>query len=83
MLLGTLLTLTSYFYNYRNMELINCSGNVVIPPCYGDTLPSGADPQDSFVDSVLNDAVFNELKKQSANGCLLCSFDAWDGEEWD
>ena len=31
----------------------------------------------------LMDAVLNELKEQSPEGCLLCSFDAWDEEEWD
>ena len=37
----------------------------------------------SFGESVLTDRVLGELKKQSANGCLLCSFDALDAEEWD
>lgn len=35
------------------------------------------------IDSVLTDAVLAELKKQSENGCLLCSFDTWNEEEWD
>lgn len=33
--------------------------------------------------SVLTNSVVDELKKQSPKGCLLCSFDAWDEEEWD
>jgi hypothetical protein len=39
--------------------------------------------RNSFSESVLTDRALEELKKQSAYGCLLCSFDAWDGEEWD
>lgn len=39
--------------------------------------------QDCGIDSVLTDAVLSELKKQATNGCLLCSFDAWEGEEWE
>lgn len=44
-------------------------------------LHSGISGQD--MDSVLTDAVLSELKKQSADGCLLCSLDALEGEEWD
>ncbi len=44
-------------------------------------LPGGISRQD--MDSVLTDAVLSELRKQSADGCLLCSLDALDGEEWD
>ena len=51
--------------------------------CCGHALQNGIYQRDLSVDSVLTDAVLSELKKQSANGCLLCSFDAWDGEEWD
>lgn len=32
---------------------------------------------------VLTDRVLDELKRQSEDGCLLCSFDAWDEEDWD
>lgn len=35
------------------------------------------------LDSMLTDAVLAELRNQSQNGCLLCSFDAWESEEWD
>ncbi|MFL6452207.1 MAG: hypothetical protein ACJ746_31760 [Bryobacteraceae bacterium] len=31
----------------------------------------------------LSDAVLEELKEQSPEGCLLCLFDDWDLEEWD
>ena len=34
-------------------------------------------------ESLLTDKVLDELKRQSVNGCLLCSFDAWDTEDWD
>ena len=36
-----------------------------------------------FVESILPNRVLDELKKQASEGCLLCSFDAWDEEEWD
>lgn len=39
--------------------------------------------RDSFGESVLTDRVLEELKRQSVNGCLLCSFDAWEEEDWD
>jgi len=32
---------------------------------------------------VLTDSVVEELKRQSANGCLLCSLETLDEEEWD
>jgi hypothetical protein len=38
--------------------------------------------QHSSLDSVLTDAVLDELKQQSTNGCLLCFFDTWEEEEW-
>lgn len=37
----------------------------------------------SFVDSVLTDAVLEKLKEQSTAGCLLCSLEEWDEEDWD
>jgi hypothetical protein len=54
------------------------NGTAALPSC-GHALQSG----NSSVDSVLTDAVLNELKEQSPEGCLLCSFDTWDEEEWD
>lgn len=44
---------------------------------------AGRSQRDSFVESVLTDAALDELKRQSANGCLLCSLDALDEEEWE
>jgi hypothetical protein len=40
-----------------------------------------AEARSSLSESVLTDAVLEELKKQSQNGCLLCSLDVLDGEE--
>ena len=37
----------------------------------------------SSIESVLTDAALNELKKQSANGCMLCALEAWEAEDWD
>ncbi len=37
----------------------------------------------SLGDSLLTDSVLNELKRQSTAGCLLCSLDELDGEDWD
>jgi hypothetical protein len=42
-----------------------------------------SEARSSLSESVLTDAVLEELKKQSENGCLLCSLEAWDEEEWD
>lgn len=33
--------------------------------------------------SVLTDAVLTELKRQAPEGCVLCSLDSLDEEEWD
>jgi hypothetical protein len=43
----------------------------------------GIDAPDSLSESVLTDTALEELKRQSENGCLLCSLDALDEEEWD
>lgn len=32
---------------------------------------------------VLTDAVLAQLKKDSSAGCLLCSLESWDDEDWD
>ncbi len=65
------------------MEQSNQVDSMTTLLCCGHDLPSGTHQRDSFVNSVLTDAVISELKKQSADGCLLCSLDAWEGEEWD
>jgi hypothetical protein len=54
------------------------NGMAALPFC-GPAFQGG----NSSVDSVLTDAVLKELKEQSPEGCLLCSFDACDEEEWD
>lgn len=75
---------TLCFCNYRTMEQHHPSDGIATLPCCGHALQNVIYRRDSsFVDSVLTDAVLSELKKQSANGCLLCSLDAWEGEEWD
>jgi hypothetical protein len=65
------------------MEQLNALGGRARLSYCGHALPSGMQQRNSYVDSVLTDAVLSELKKQSANGCLLCSLDALDAEEWD
>ena len=55
----------------------------VVLPGYSNVSSGSTDQLYSFMDSVLTDAVLNELKKQSTNCCLLCSFDTWDEQEWD
>jgi hypothetical protein len=61
------------------MEQTSRSNGLATLPSCGHALESS----NSSVDSVLTDAVLDELKKQSHEGCLLCSFDTWDDEEWD
>lgn len=50
---------------------------------YTGASQDNTNPRDAFGESILTDSVLNELKKQSANGCLLCSLEAWEAEEWD
>lgn len=47
----------------------------ITPPRDKEPSSKSAYQRDSFVDSVLTDDALGELKKQSVNGCLLCSFD--------
>jgi hypothetical protein len=35
------------------------------------------------MDPVLTETALSELKKQAPAGCVLCSLEAWDEEEWD
>lgn len=51
--------------------------------CNYGIMEQSAEARTSLSESVLTDAVLEELKKQSENGCLLCSLDALDEEEWD
>jgi hypothetical protein len=48
---------------------------------YGFTLPELQ--RVSSMDCVLTEPVLAELKRQAPAGCVLCSLDALDGEEWD
>jgi hypothetical protein len=37
----------------------------------------------SSADSILTEGAVMELKKQAPAGCLLCSVEEWDEEDWD
>jgi hypothetical protein len=37
--------------------------------------------RNSFADSILTEAVLIEIKRQSSNGCLLCSLDELQDDE--
>ena len=37
-------------------------------------------PQECSLDSVLTDVALRELKEQAPEGCVFCSFEAWDEE---
>jgi hypothetical protein len=68
------------------MEQAKQSNYMAAPLCCvhaAHSLENNTDQRDSSVDSVLTDAVFRELKRHSAHGCLLCSLDALPEEEWD
>jgi hypothetical protein len=51
--------------------------------CNYGNMQQRAEARSSLSESVLADVVLEELKKQSQNGCRLCSLDALDAEEWD
>lgn len=57
--------------------------NMATSLSYTGASQDNTNPRDAFGESILTDSVLNELKKQSANGCLLCSLEAWEAEEWD
>jgi hypothetical protein len=54
-------------------------------------LPPDAEPParllerqiESIMSSVLTATALIELKRQAPAGCVLCSLDAWNEEEWD
>jgi hypothetical protein len=73
------LDLPSYFCNYRTMEEDNRSDHTGPLPCRA----LHSDTSRRNVNSVLTDAVVSGLKRQYADGCLLCSLDACEEEEWD
>ncbi len=62
------------------MEQINRPGGLETPP---QSVEGGPYQRDSYVESFVTDAALDELKRQSADGCLLCSLDDLDGEEWE
>lgn len=39
--------------------------------------------RDAFENNIFTDAVLNKLKEQANDGCLLCSFDNWEEEDWE
>lgn len=55
---------------------------VTIPPPAG-VPQQQANPRGGLGEFVLTDSILSELRRQSADDCLLCWFDAWDGEDWD
>jgi MerR family transcriptional regulator, copper efflux regulator len=50
---------------------------------FGGVPQPDANRRGAVGESVLTDSVVVEFKQQSADCCLLCLFDSWDGEEWD
>jgi hypothetical protein len=59
-----------------------CSGAAASFSCSG-TFQNNTSDCSALDESILTNSVLTELKKQSPDGCLLCSFDAWDEEDWD
>ena len=58
--------------------------HLAVPRLSGAFLQQKAISRRGWVKSVLGDRVLRELKRQAAEDCLLCTFDAWDSEEeWD
>ncbi|HEX4170056.1 MAG TPA: hypothetical protein VHZ55_31705, partial [Bryobacteraceae bacterium] len=76
------LTATLYFCTYRTMERERRAA---------DENPSGYKRGTNIVElervsstySVLTDAPLTELKRQAQDGCVLCSLDSLDEDEWD
>jgi hypothetical protein len=62
------------------MEKVNRPDDLETSP---QLFESGHYQRNSFLDSVLTDTALSQLKEQSSNGCVLCSLDALDGEEWE
>jgi hypothetical protein len=76
------LDMSSCFYNYRNMEG-NSQGGVKTRSGCAPTAHLSEPQGKSTMDLVLTDAALSELKEQAPEGCVLCSLEAWDEEEWD
>ncbi len=76
------LTFDLYFGNYRIMEREWAFAIEEQDAC--EHSANLLEPQRvSILDSALIDPVLTELKRQAPAGCVLCSFDALDDEEWD
>lgn len=48
-----------------------------------DAARAAESPREDILGSVLTEAALSELKRQAPDGCVLCSLDTWDQEEWD
>ena len=80
----TSLDLLRYFQKYRTMEVTRGTAYFLDPR---DCLPVDDNRElahhRSSADSILTEAAVMELKKQAPAGCLLCSVEEWDEEDWD
>jgi hypothetical protein len=54
-----------------------------MPPDAGPTARLFEPERQPMMTSALTEAALSELKRQAPAGCVLCSLDAWDEEEWD
>jgi hypothetical protein len=70
------------FYNNGIVGQGKIPGSVT-PACGSRTLQSDFSSAGSLTETVLTDSVLTELKRQSSDNCLLCSFDSWQEDEWD
>jgi hypothetical protein len=65
------------------MERIGGAGKLNLLCCGQAMLEPDSYQQNSFSGSIVTDTVLSEIKRQSGNGCLLCSLDEWHEEDWD
>jgi hypothetical protein len=54
-----------------------------MPPEAGTSARLFKPQREPITGSVLAEMALSELKRQAPAGCVLCSLDAWDEEEWD
>jgi hypothetical protein len=54
-----------------------------MPPDAGPTARLLERQREPIMSSVLTETALIELKRQAPAGCVLCSIDSWDEEEWD
>ena len=71
-----------YFQYCRNMDA-GASLRCNVTPSQDGVLRGRTYQRDLLDKSILTDRFVEELKKQAREGCLLCSFETWDEEEWD